>query len=72
MKERLICLVGFVPYRCRKCSLRFVAFRYALPEPAAPPVKGAEKGYRRGARLDAVETKGGARFWFMVRRWPYL
>jgi hypothetical protein len=42
-RERLVSLVGYVPYRCRQCSLRFLGFRYSLPEPAAPPARGAEK-----------------------------
>ena len=29
MRERLASLVGYYPYRCRQCGLRFLRFRYA-------------------------------------------
>jgi len=59
VKERLISLLGFVPYRCRQCSLRFVAFRYAISQPDAPPVRGAER--------DIAATRGSMR-WRQRRR----
>jgi DNA-directed RNA polymerase subunit RPC12/RpoP len=41
--EHLASILGYRPYRCHKCSHRFLSFRYSLPEPDAPPVLGAEK-----------------------------
>lgn len=41
--EHLTSIVGYVPYRCRDCSLRFLSFRYSPPALAATPLRGAEK-----------------------------
>jgi hypothetical protein len=43
LKEHLTSIVGYVPYRCRDCSFRFLNFRCSLPEPVATPLRGAEK-----------------------------
>jgi|SRR5258708_29321948 hypothetical protein len=43
LRERFTSIVGYVPYRCRDCSLRFLSFRHSRPDPAATPVRGAEK-----------------------------
>jgi hypothetical protein len=43
LRERLTSIVGYVPYRCRDCSFRFLNFRYSLPDAVAPPLRGAEK-----------------------------
>jgi hypothetical protein len=59
LRERLTSIVGYVPYRCRQCSHRFVEFRYSLPEPAAPPARGAEK--------EIAATRGSLR-WRQRRR----
>ena len=41
--EHLTSIVGYVPYRCRDCSFRFLNFRCSLPDPVATPLRGAEK-----------------------------
>jgi hypothetical protein len=43
LSERFASIVGYCPYRCHKCSHRFLSFRYSLPEPAIPPSPGAEQ-----------------------------
>lgn len=53
LKERLTSIVGYVPYRCRDCGLRFLNFRYWRPDPAATPVAGAEK--------EVAKTRGSLR-----------
>ena len=59
LKERLTSIVGYVPYRCRDCGLRFLSFRYSSPDPVAKPVGGAEK--------EIAETRGSLR-WKQKRR----
>lgn len=59
LKERLTSMVGYVPYRCRQCSHRFLGFRYSLPERVAPPVRGAER--------EIAATRGSLR-WRQRRR----
>jgi hypothetical protein len=41
--EHFASIVGYRPYRCHKCSHRFLSFRYSLPEPAVASSSGAEK-----------------------------
>ena len=43
LKERLTGIVGYLPYRCRQCSHRFLSVRCLSPESAAAPARGAEK-----------------------------
>ena len=43
LRERLAGIVGYVPYRCRDCGLRFLNFFYSLPHPVSAPLRGAEK-----------------------------
>ena len=52
-------MVGYVPYRCRQCSHRFLGFRYSLPVRVAPPVRGAER--------EIAATRGSLR-WRQRRR----
>jgi hypothetical protein len=41
--EHLTSIVGYHPYRCRKCSHRFLSFRSSPPEPVVPAARGAER-----------------------------
>ena len=59
LKERLASIVGYVPYRCRECGLRFLSFRYSSPEPVATPAGGAER--------EIAKTRGSLR-WKQKRR----
>lgn len=43
LSEHLTSIIGYVPYRCRDCSFRFLSFRYSRREPATAPPRGAEK-----------------------------
>jgi hypothetical protein len=43
LKERLTSIVGYVPYRCRECGLRFLSFRYLISDSVATPLSGTEK-----------------------------
>jgi hypothetical protein len=67
--ERVASLVGYRPYRCHKCGLRFLSFRYSLPE----PVPGAEReiaatqgSLRRGQRRREFLLYGSALTVFIV------
>ena len=58
-RERLTSIVGYVPYRCRQCSHRFLKFRYSFPDPIAPATGRAEK--------EIAATRGSLR-WKQKRR----
>ena len=73
LRERLTSIVGYVPYRCRQCSHRFLGFRYSLPELVAPPTRGAEKeiaatrgSLRRKQRRHELVLYGSALALFVV------
>jgi hypothetical protein len=59
LRERLTSIVGYVPYRCRDCNLRFLNFSYSLPNPVATPLRGVEK--------EIAATRGSLR-WKRKRR----
>ena len=43
LREQLKSVIGYYPYRCRDCRLRFLSFRYWLSLPDTAPPRGAEK-----------------------------
>ncbi len=73
LREHLTSIVGYVPYRCRQCSHRFLTFRYSVPEPLSPPARGAEKeiaatrgSLRRKQRRHELVLYGSALALFVV------
>ena len=43
LREHVASLVGYYPYRCRKCGSRFRGLRYGEPAPAAPSARGVDR-----------------------------
>jgi hypothetical protein len=43
LKEHLVGIAGYEPYRCRRCQHRFLSVRHPAPEPAAPGVRSVER-----------------------------
>lgn len=52
-------IVAYYPYRCGSCSHRFHGFRYWVSDPAAPPIRGAER---------QIAATRGALHWKQRRR----
>jgi hypothetical protein len=46
LKEHVSSIVGYHPYRCRKCKHRFLSLRYSQPEPASPDNRSTEREIR--------------------------
>ena len=51
--ERLAHLVGYSPYRCHECNLRFLSFRFS----AAPEIPASERGTAREIRKTRRELQ---------------
>lgn len=59
LKEHLLSIAGYHPYRCRDCSHRFLWLRYSSPEPATRATRGVER--------EMAATQGALR-WKRKRR----
>jgi hypothetical protein len=43
LTEHMVSVVGYHPYRCPQCKVRFLKFRYSLPEAAPSAPRGVER-----------------------------
>ena len=51
--ERLLHMVGYSPYRCHSCNLRFQHFRFSAP----PEIPASERGTAREIRKTRRELQ---------------